>query len=308
MPNSNGRAAFGRRSGTVTVIEEQVRRSSARTAKIVACVTFIAVSLLAATVLASVVHPIVALFLGVLTGLAAAFITGAIVAIWPVLRVIWWWSAEITAALALVAGWVELSDHTTLPERLGAVAFIAGIPAAIGPVRRWIIAVAWCVIIRHRLRTCFSEFIITNRTGTLPLIMWARPTPAGVRVWIYLRPGLCLDNIQNNLDQIAVACWASAATVEKASESNAARIRLDIKRRDALAETIDSPLLSLVSPDTPSTERDAKPVPSALDLPDVDATDVTPARPQRTQPRSPVSAPVITTPAGNAGDDIEDWI
>ena len=34
MPNSNGHPAFGRRSGTVTVIEEPVRRNAARTAKI----------------------------------------------------------------------------------------------------------------------------------------------------------------------------------------------------------------------------------------------------------------------------------
>jgi hypothetical protein len=308
MPNSNGRAAFGRRSGTVTVIEEQVRRSAARTAKIVAHVTFITVGLLAATVLASKVHPILALFLGALTGLVAAFIAATVVLVWPVLRAIWWWSIEITTALALVAGWVELSEHTSLPYRLAAVALIAGLPAGIGPVRRWIIAVAWCVITRHRIRTCFSEFIITNRTGALPLIMWVRPTPVGERVWIWLRPGLCLDVIQQNLDQIAVACWASAATVEAASESNAAHIRLDIKRRDALADTIGSPLLSLVSPDTPDIQREAMPVPSALDLPDVPAADVTPAtRPSRSQPRPPAPAPATTT-AGSAGEDIEDWI
>jgi hypothetical protein len=45
------------------------------------------------------------------------------------------------------------------------------------PVRAWIYQVIWCLITRHRLRTCFSEFIITNRTGSLPLILWARPTP-----------------------------------------------------------------------------------------------------------------------------------
>jgi hypothetical protein len=309
MPNSNGRAVFGRRSGTVTVIEEQVRRSAARTAKIVAHVTFISIGLLAATILASKVHPILALFLGALIGLVAAFVTGTVVLIWPVLRAIWWWSAEITTALALVAGWVELSEHTSLPYRLAAVALIVGVPAATGPVRRWIIAVAWCVITRHRIRTCFSEFIISNRTGALPLIMWARPTPAGVRVWIWLRPGLCLDDIQRNLDEIAVACWASAATAESASQTSAAHIRLDLKRRDALTDTIGSPLLSLVPSGTPDIQRDAMPVPSALDLPDVDAADVTPARPSRSQPRSPApaSAPVITT-AGNVGDDIEDWI
>src|SRR5262245_44939091 len=192
MPYSNRRSGFGRRPGTVTVIEEPVRRNAARTAKIVACVTALTVGLLTATVAASKWHPIIALFAGVLAGAAAGFIVAVAILAWPVLRAIWWWSIEIITALALVASWVELAGHTTLPFRLGAVALIAGVPAAIAPVRRWIIRVAWCVITRHRLRTCFAEFIITNRTGSLPLILWARPTPAGVRAWIWLRPGLAL--------------------------------------------------------------------------------------------------------------------
>jgi hypothetical protein len=57
MPNSNGRPAFGRRSGTVTVIEEPVRRNATRTAKIVFYVVWITVGLLTATVAASKWHP-----------------------------------------------------------------------------------------------------------------------------------------------------------------------------------------------------------------------------------------------------------
>jgi hypothetical protein len=311
MPNFIGRNAFGRRSGTITMIEEPVRRSAARTAKIVACVTFVAVGLLSATVLSGRFHPIIALFVGALTGLVAAFIVGSVVITWPVLRVIWWWSIEITAAVALVVGWVQLSEHTLLPYRLVAVALIAGVPASIPPVRRRVVAVAWCVITRHRIRTCFSEFIITNRTGSLPLIMLARPTPVGERVWIWLRPGLDLDAIQQRLELIAVACWASAATAEAASAANAAWVRLDIKRRDALAKTITAPLLGLVSPGTPRIERDAAPVPTALDLPDVDAADVTPRRPSRTDTKPPATVPVIkSAPAETAGDEPawKDWI
>src|SRR5215469_15368990 len=111
MPYSNRRSPFGRRSGTVTVIEEPVRRNAARTAKIAACVITITVGLLTATVAASRWHPIIALFAGVAAGFAAAVIILA----WPVLRAIWWWSIEIITAFAVVAGWLELADHTTLP-------------------------------------------------------------------------------------------------------------------------------------------------------------------------------------------------
>src|SRR5215472_10293069 len=128
----------------------------------------------------------------------------------------------------------------------------AGVIVAAWPVLR---AIWWwapetiltgSLVSRHRIRTCFSEFIITNRTGSLPLILWARPTPVGERVWIWLRPGLSLDDLHDRLDKIAVTCWATAALADAASASNAAFVRLDIKRRDVLTGTITSPLLDLI--------------------------------------------------------------
>ena len=65
MPKSNRGGSFGRRSGTVTVIDEPVRRSSIRTAKIVFHVLWPVIGLLSATVLASKWHPILALFAGI---------------------------------------------------------------------------------------------------------------------------------------------------------------------------------------------------------------------------------------------------
>ena len=130
---------------------------------------------------------------------------------------------------------------------------ILGVPAALRPVRDRLHQVTWCLVTRHRIRTCFSEFIITNRTGSLPLILWAVPTPVGERVWIWLRPGLAIDDLLDRLDKIAVACWATAAVAEAASRSNAAFIRVDIKRRDALTTTITSPLLELIKTSTPRT-------------------------------------------------------
>ena len=308
MPNSNGRPAFGRRSGTVTVIEEPVRRNAARTAKIVFYVVWITVGLLAATVAASKWHPIIALFLGAAIGAATGLIAAAFIIAWPVLRAIWWWLPELLITASLIVGWIQLAAHTDLAIRLCAVAVITGVPAAIPQVRRYIIALAWCLIIRHRLRTCFNEFIITNRTGSLPLILWAHPTPAGVRTWVWLRPGLALSDLQDRLDLIAVACWSASVTAEAASETNAAHIRLDIKLRDALTATIKPPLLGLVHGPSPAPERDDTPVPTALDLPDVAATDVTPTRPSRAD-KAPATHPAIKPVQTAApGDDIEDWI
>jgi len=270
-------------------------------------ITWILTGLLAATVAASKWHPILALFAGLALGLITGLIAGAVVAAWPVIRAIWWWVPETALFGGLIIGWIELADHTTLPYRLAAVAAIVGIPAAIKPVRGWLNALAWCLVTRHRIRTCFSEFIITNRTGSLPLILWARPSRVGERVWVWLRPGLCLDDIQDRLDKIATACWASAATAEGASAANAAYIQIDIKRRDALTEHVRSPLLALIPPATPARDTDTAPQPTALDLADVTAEDVTPAsRPARPGRKAPVVIP--PAPQATTADDIKDWI
>ena len=200
---------------------------------------------------------------------------------------------------SLIFGWVELADHTTLYWRLAAVFVITGVPAVIKPVRDRINQVTWCLVTRHRIRTCFSEFIITNPTGSLPLILWARPTPVGERVWIWLRPGLSLDDLQNRLDKIAVACWASTALAETASRSNAAFVRLDIKRRDVLTGTITSPLLDMIKSGAPASERDTTEIPAALDLSQVPASEVITTRPvplkRPDDPRWPDPA-IITGP------------
>jgi hypothetical protein len=307
MPN-NSRGVFGRGNGTITVIDQPVMRSARRKAKMVFYVTWVITATLAATVTASRWHPILALFAGIVFGLIIAAVAGALVAAWPVIRAIWWWTPETAVLGGLIFGWVELATHTTLPYRLASVAVIVGVPAAVKPVRARIHAATWCLVIRHRLRTCFSEFIITNRTGTLPLILWARPTLVGERVWIWLRPGLDLDDIQSRLAKIAVACWAWSVTAEAASRSNSACIRMDIKRRDALTERIRSPLLTLIAPATPAPDTDTPPVPAALDLADVTAHDVTPAsRPHR--PGTPHSTrPTPPTVQAAPGDDISDWL
>ena len=182
MPSSN-RGFSGRGNGTITVIEEPVLRSYRRKAKVVFYVTWVITAVLAATVAASRWHPIIALLAGIICGYVLGAAAGGIVAAWPVIRAIWWWAPETLLTGSLVFGWVELADHTTLIIRLAATAAIVGIPAAIGPVRSCIGAAAWCLVTRHRIRTCFSEFIITNRTGSLPLILWARPSRVGERVF-----------------------------------------------------------------------------------------------------------------------------
>ncbi|MBE1562232.1 hypothetical protein [Nonomuraea africana] len=167
------------------------------------------------------------------------------------LRAIWWWLPEITLVLLLIGGWVYLQDRTD-PIITG-VAY-GSIIAAVGlspMLRRLAVALVWCLIVRHRLRTCFNSFLPTDRHGHLPFIGWAKPIPVGERVWVWLRPGLSLEQIETQLGRIAVACWAASVTVTKARTSNSAAIYLDIKRRDVLGGLVGSPLTD----DLPTTSR-----------------------------------------------------
>ena len=108
-----------------------------------------------------------------------------------------------------------------------------------------------------------------------------------------------------------MACWATAALAEVASRANAAFIRLDIKRRDVLTGTITSPLLDMIRPGTPATQRDTTQIPTALDLPQVPASEVITTRPvplkRPDHPKMPAPASP-SAPAASDGDDISDWI
>ena len=245
MPKSNRPGSFGQRGGTVTVIEQPVQRSFARKAKFVFCVVWAAAGLLTATVARGSTprtrRGVLALIAGAVAGLIIAAIVASVVAAWPVIRAIWWWLPELALTGGLITGWTELASHTGLVVRLIAVTALIGVPAAFGPVRGFLFALAWCQISRHRVRTCFSEFIITNRTGTLPLILGARPTPAGARLWVFLRPGLSLADIQQRTDKLAAGCWASTVIADRASPSNSALVRIDIKRRDPLTRIVSFP-------------------------------------------------------------------
>ncbi|MFG2110170.1 hypothetical protein [Micromonospora chersina] len=311
MSKSSPRRPFGRNTGTVTVIEAKVHRSSARNARLAFILTAVIVGLLSAVVAASYMHPILALFLGALIGVPLGGLAWVLVRIWPVLRVLWWWTPEIGITTLLGAGWVQLANHTPGPVTLVVVALVVGVPAALPASRRAVVAWTWCLVVRHRLRVCFAQFIIANQSGSLPLILWAKPTPVGERVWVYLRPGLSLGDLEGRLDRIAVACHASTALIERASDGNAAYLRFDIKRREVLTATVGSPLVDVIDSSTPATERIAASVPTALDLPDVDVPTITlPTQGKPAQKKPPATANGSKPAASSSTpeDDISDWI
>jgi hypothetical protein len=189
--------------------------------------------------------------LGALVGFAAAVATYLMVRVWPVLRVLWWWFFELAAATFVVGSWAVLAHLTVwwLASACWAMATLA----VLGPPRsrRFVWAWSGCLIVRHRLRLCFTTLVRSQarsngRPAALPLLLWARPTPAGERVWLWLRPGLELEDLDGKAGLIAVACIAKQVRVAPASEKYAALLRIDVARRDPLVGRVESPLALLI--------------------------------------------------------------
>jgi hypothetical protein len=268
---------FGSRPvGTVAIVETPVSQWYAKRARLAFLVCSFASGMVTAVALAAFYPILLALVIGVLAGSVCGFMAGALVRSWPVLRALWWWSLEVTAFVAVVLATSWLVRATSAWLVLTAVLLTSSVFGLVRPVRRSLVALGWCVVVRHRLRMCFAGILRGSggvRPGSLPLILWARPTPAGERVWLWLRPGLELADMDGKTGRIAVACWAKQVRVVAASEKYAALIRVDIARRDPLAGRIDSPLALLI-PTLRNINKAVTPVspavpPVGLDLADI---------------------------------------
>ncbi len=263
--------------GAITMIDTPVSLSYARKAR----VTFLAVAAGVATATAIVLsvfqHPVLAVMIGIAAGLVCGFVAAALVRVWPVLRVLWWWLTEVVLAALMVLTPSLAARQAGPVVALFLLGVLLAVGAGVASVRRRLAAWSWCVVVRHRLRLCFAEFVrAVSRlhAGRLPLILWARPTLAGERVWVWLRPGLDLADLEGKAGRIAVACWAKQVRVLAASERYAALIRVDVARRDPLSGRVDSPL-SLLIPALRNNKKVNVPVfaavpPVGLDLADIE--------------------------------------
>jgi len=272
---------FGDRApGVISVVEPSMARWYAHRARIAFFVTAVVTGLVVLAVLWSrrqlfdlpLVPSIVAVvLLAAIAGTACGLVVATVVRAWPVLRALWWWALEITVLGLLVTSMLGLSQ-VALWLALVVLALVAASVGLVGPVRRRVVAWAWCVIVRHRLRLCFAEFIRATtraRPASLPLMLWARTTPAGERVWVWLRPGLDLSDLDGKTGPMAVACWAGEVRVVRASTRYAALIRIDVTRRDPLTGVVVSPLATRFGPlDDPTPVSPGMP-PLGLDLNEV---------------------------------------
>jgi hypothetical protein len=170
--------------------------------------------------------------------------------------------AEITLILGAVLAYASLSH--VMPEWGVYTTFGVAIVAivAIGPVRRYVTRRYWCVVVRHRARACFRSTWTMTYDGTLPYLLWARPTSVGERIRVWLPAGLSVDELESVTDKLAAACWAREARVDHERKCAASAV-IHIIRRDPLesGDTLTPDVLGQV-PQQPATTATVTPLPS----------------------------------------------
>jgi hypothetical protein len=230
------------------VSDVDARSSDQSRARVTFWVLTIGCALVGAIVVSPSHGPLVGLVFGALVGAVLGFAVGALMAVWPLLRALWHWLTELVTVATLAVSGTALASWIGPWWAVASMTGVAGSVAAVSPLRRRLRAMVWCAIVRHRLRVCFAAFIrARNRLnpGLAPLILLARPTPAGERVWVWLRTGLDAAELESRTAKIAVTCWAGDVQVTT-SRRFAALVRLDVTRRDPLTMVVASPLARMV--------------------------------------------------------------
>jgi hypothetical protein len=196
--------------------------------------------------------------------------------------------------------------HIALLIMLGGLTVLLVIPAS----RRFLIRRMWCVITRHRMRTCFVQSRTMTLDGRMPFLLWSRPSPVGERVRVWLPAGLSVKDIEDDGERLAAACWAHEVRVTP-TRHQAALVIVDVIRRDPLAaRTVLRPaVLDDIDGDdtTPRSRNGTAPLPdrstlqpnAPADFPTVQATR---NGKNASSPRNTTKPPATSTPAGSAPD------
>ena len=100
---------------------------------------------LSMTIASQWMQPVLSLLLGIAVGFICGGLVWCAVRIWPIVRLIWWWTGELLLTTAIVAGWVLL-NRTPLAVVATVLALIASafvVSPPFPPTSRKTICVRW---------------------------------------------------------------------------------------------------------------------------------------------------------------------
>ena len=126
----------------------------------------------------------------------------------------WRWELTILVGLASLAAFIAINVGLIGLAVAAGAGLAAGTAAlCLPPARRWLIAVAWCVITPHRVLAGCANAWVQTRSGKLPIVLAATPAVYGEQVRIWLRAGITAADLDAARDVLAGACWAAEVRV-----------------------------------------------------------------------------------------------
>ena len=148
--------------------------------------------------------------------------------------VLWRFRTELASlAVTTTATW-QLALVIGAALALAILGVLITAALAIPPARRFVLRRVWCVISRHRLQKMFYETRMHTRSGRLSLVLRIHPTEVGEKALIWCRAGICFEDFEAHTGEIAAACYAREARIER-SKRWAQLVQVNIVRRDTLA-------------------------------------------------------------------------
>jgi hypothetical protein len=161
---------------------------------------------------------------------------------------LWRFRTELGALAATVASAWQLAAAITVTWMLIVFAVSAVTILVVPWTRLFFIRRTWCVLTRHRIQRVCYETRMHTRSGRLPLVLRITPTEVGERALIWCRAGICAEDFEAHAAEIAAACYARQARVER-NRRWAQLVQLDIVRRDTLgAHQVIRPGLAAIPP------------------------------------------------------------
>jgi hypothetical protein len=147
--------------------------------------------------------------------------------------VLWRWRYEIAmASIVPLILWSSAKAAGGLATLAGAAALLALI-GLVGPLRRWLVAVAWSLITPHRVLVACAEAGVVSADGKLPRVLFTRRASYGERVYLCCPSGLCPEDVGAARTAIAAVCWAAEVRVFKTDGQLPSLVALEVVRRPA---------------------------------------------------------------------------